>query len=423
MVRSTFIYLLPGVLLIYRLLPGIGLRRVNCTTPISAKSLVCVGNFPIELLLWSLTILLIFWDLISKKELPSFIQRWKLLWLVIPFILLALASTAWSIAPQFTLERSILLVYVTITAVYLAFKNDLFNLVDLLAAYFGLIIAFCFFLILQNPSVGTMDFQPYYGAWRGIFWHRNYMGSFMAFASVIYLFNLFFRKKKTNASFIFKLVGFAASIGLVLGSRSGAGILTLVLLVGVTLLIFLWTLVKSRLKKWHYIVFGIVCLLLIILVFTNLDFVFGLVGRNTSLTGRLPLWEYLNKTYISDHLILGYGYGAIWAFEPFRVGLQTHLSWGYPVLIGDNGLIDILLHLGFAGALLIILILGYAFFISGKYAICEKNGMAFFPLISSVFVLVSNISLSMLVELEFFTWALLIIIIVVCGKVKPTTQL
>ncbi len=421
MIRETIIYFFSGLLLIYSLLPEIGLRRVNCVTPITGGSLACVSHFPIELLLWALIILMIVWDLISKRELELYFDKWKTLWPVVPVIMLALISTAWSIAPLVTLERSVILVSVTITAVFLAFRNDLFKLIDLLAVYFSLIMAISILLIFKFPSVGTMDFQPYYGAWRGTFWHRNYLGSFMSFASVVFLFNLFFRQRKTWPRFIFNLAGFVASIGLVFGSRSGAGILTLALLIALVLLIFIWTRLKSHLKKWHYIVFSIVCLGLIIVVLTNLDFVFGLVGRNTSLTGRIPLWNLLFKNFISDRLFLGHGYGAIWVFEPFRVGLQTQLSWGYPVLIGDNGLIDILLHLGLIGAVMVVFILGYASFVSGKFAFHEKSGMAFFPLISIIFVLVSNVSLSMLIELEFFTWALLIMIILACSRpVSPS---
>ena len=84
-----------------------------------------------------------------------------------------------------------------------------------------------------------------------------------------------------------------------------------------------------------------------------------------------------------------------------KPGWCSYLSWGYPVLIGDNGLIDIVLHLGLVGVFLIISIIFYAFFITGKYAFTVLSGKSFFPLLCIVFVVVSNISLSMLVELEF----------------------
>ena len=415
MVRTTLIYFFSGILLNYHLLSEVGLHRVNCLSSITGDALTCSGKFPLELLLWLLIILLIIWELIAKKDFGIFFRKIKLLWPLSPFVLLAFLSTIWSIAPLVTLERSAILVSATIAIVFIVLKRDVKDCLNLLVIYFGLMIAACYLLIFVLPTIGTMSFDPYFGAWRGIFWHRNYLGSFMAFASVIYLFNLLFHENENKVSIILNLLGFASAIGLVLGSRSGAGILTLIMLISLTILIFFWTKFRSRLNKWHYIVIGISFSVAAILLFSNLDFVFGLVGRNTSLTGRIPLWRYLFNDFISDRLFFGHGYGAIWAFQQFRVTLQTHLSWGYPVLIGDNGLIDILLHLGVIGAFLVLLMTVYAFFISIKYASTKKNGMAFLPLISSIFIVMSNISLSMFIELEFFTWFLLIFIFLMCS--------
>jgi tellurite resistance protein TehA-like permease len=76
-------------------------------------------------------------------------------------------------------------------------------------------------------------------------------------------------------------------------------------------------------------------------------------------------------------------------------------------------MVDILLHLGVAGAILILALILYAFYRSGKYAITVKTGMAFLPMIGMVFVVMSNISLSMLLELEYFVWVLLLFAILV----------
>jgi exopolysaccharide production protein ExoQ len=418
MIRTTLIFFFTGWLLIFRLLPITVIRGSNCISPITGANLTCLDNSTFELISWGLVILLIIWELAVKKEFNEYFRRWKSLWPIVPLILLTVISSTWSIAPHISFYQSSILLAASIASVFLVFKKDLYGFVYLLTIYFALVIALCYLLVFLLPYYGIMEAKPYYGAWRGIFWHRNYLGSFMAFASFVYLFNLFFRKRKTRVSFFLNLGGLAAAIGLVAGSRSGAGILTLVLLMALAGLIFIWTLLRSRLKKWHYLVFSIFCTAMIILVLTNLDFVFGLVGRNTSLTGRLPLWDYLFKQYISNHLWFGHGYGAIWTFEQFRVGLQNYLGWGYPVVIGDNGLIDILLHLGLTGSILMIFILGYTLWISIKYALHEKTGIAFFPLISIIFVLVSNISLSMLIELEFFTWSLLIMILLICSKPK-----
>jgi O-antigen ligase len=112
-------------------------------------------------------------------------------------------------------------------------------------------------------------------------------------------------------------------------------------------------------------------------------------------------------------LFFGHGYGAIWSFSDFRLGLQAELGWGYPVLIGDNGLVDILLHLGIIGAGIMVFIILFSLVKAVKSAFTHKSLLSFFPLIAIVYIIVCNISLSLLIELEYLTWALLITSIVI----------
>lgn len=426
MVRTILIYLLFGWLIILRLLPISVLRGANCITPITGVNLTCTDNSLVEIDLWGILILLILWELTAKKEWKGYFSAWKKLWVLLPFLALALISTSWSAAPMVTLERCVILVFSSLAAVFVLFNKDLHSSLNLLGIYFGVLIVFCYLLVFLLPSMGTMDFKPYYGAWRGIFWHRNYLGSFMTLAAVVYLFNLLFPSKRQFHLAVLNGIGFIASVGLVFGSHSGAGILTLALLIGISFLIFVWTKIRVYLKNWHYIALVIVSLVSLVLVFTNLDFIFGLVGRNTSLTGRIPLWKLIYEEFISKRLFFGFGYGAFWTFEPVRVGLQNQLSWGYPVLIGDNGLMDIQIHLGLAGSLLMLLIIGYALFSTGNFAGKNKTGLSFFPLIGIIFIVMSNVSLSMLIELEFLNWSLLIMFIMLSlgiQKAVPAHQI
>jgi exopolysaccharide production protein ExoQ len=416
MIRKTIIFGLSGFLMIFWLLQTAGLRGVECLSEIYKKPVTCIGNADFELLLWGVTVILIGWDLLIKKQFGVFINSWKHIWIMIPFLVLALISTGWSIAPLVSLERSIILLAATISAVYISSQMEINGWADLLAVFFAFIIIVSYLLIFILPEVGRMLFKPYNGAWCGVFWHRNYLGSFMALASTVYLFRIFFMANGEKRQYLNNGLWMVASVGLVFGSRSAAGILTLLLLFSLITLIFIWTKIRTYLKVRHYVIFGLSVVALSIIVFTNLDFVFGLVNRNTSLTGRIPLWEYLYQQYISNRLVFGHGYGAFWTFEQVRVGVKSYLSWGYPVLIGDNGLIDIVLHLGLLGVLFIVSIISYAFFITGKFALTERNGMAFFPLICIVFIVMSNISLSMIVELEYFVWALLIFSFINCAN-------
>ena len=91
-----------------------------------------------------------------------------------------------------------------------------------------------------------------------------------------------------------------------------------------------------------------------VVVFLNLNFIFGLFGRQTSLTGRIPMWKFLINNVIRQSPWVGYGFGAIWTIPSFRFGMHQAQGWPGPIMNGDNGFMDIFLHLGAIGLLLFI---------------------------------------------------------------------
>ena len=100
-----------------------------------------------------------------------------------------------------------------------------------------------------------------------------------------------------------------------------------------------------------------------------------------------------------------------WSFLGFNginTQAQTALGWMYPVLNGDNAWVDIALHLGAAGVVVFTLIL----IRFGVYAFRplkrQHDMLAFFPAGLLLFVVISNISVSLFLELEFLTWLMLI---------------
>lgn len=415
-VRRTFINALTGLLVIFWLLRDLGLRGIECITGVYTTPVRCAGNLWFEVVFWLIVILLILWELGANRQFKDYLRYWKRLWVILPILFISILSSLWSLAPILTLQRSLFLLAASVAVVFIAHQITIEKLLKLLAAFYFIVMIASYLLIFLIPSLGTMQNSPYNGAWSGIFWHRNYLGSFMSFGSLVYLFLLFLGLPKNRRLVVKSLVGFIASVILVVGSRSAAGVLTLVILIIVFALAFTWTRIHKKLKLPHYLIIGSILVGMSVLIVTNLDFIFGLLNRNTSLTGRIPLWNTLFENYIPNRLFLGHGYSVIWAFSDVRLGLQAELGWGYPVMIGDNGLVDILLHLGIVGAALMLLVILYAGYRGIKYPLSNKSLASFFPLIILSFVIVSNITLSMLIELEYFTWALLILAILVTSQ-------
>jgi exopolysaccharide production protein ExoQ len=195
---------------------------------------------------------------------------------------------------------------------------------------------------------------------------------------------------------------------LVFLSKCATAMILLVLLNLGFLLAVAWVKWKKHLKKVHYVALTIVFIVLLILVFQNMDFLFGLLNRNTTLTGRLPLWSYLIQNGLANRPVLGNGLGATWDSNNFRFTTQVAVGWDLPPLVSDNGYIDIFLDLGLVGVVLSIFMVLLCLFRVTRHALKEQTVISFFPVLVMIFVITVNLDLSFFLNLESFAWFLMI---------------
>ena len=118
------------------------------------------------------------------------------------------------------------------------------------------------------------------------------------------------------------------------------------------------------------------------------------------------MWEYLLQDVFVQKPILGFGFSTIWDYNNFRFYMQNIVGWPYPVLIADNGFIDLLLNLGVVGELSFLAVFVLMFVRAFRYALQRGDVLKFFPLLLMVYALVVNLSLSRMFEIEFFVWLL-----------------
>jgi O-antigen ligase len=360
-----------------------------------------------EMVLWILLTALFFWIAYSKSLLHKILSAWGKNWIFLLFILFALCSIAWSSNIGASIYRGISLVACSAIAAYtgLAFSNKI--LFKGFWWFFVLIAIASFALALFFPSVGTHIGYPYYGAWRGIFWSKNYMGPIMAFGNLVFLFNIVSSRKKILPLLGNILFYLLTALLVYLSKCASAFILMVVLNLGF-LMALAWVKWKKLLKKKHYIIGAIVSILLIIFIILNLNFFFGLLGRDTTLTGRFPLWSYLIHTGWANHPILGSGFGATWETNNFRFTTAIAVKWDTTPLVSDNGFVDIFLDLGLVGVALSICMILFCLFRVIKHAIKEQTIISFFPVFVMTFVIIVNLTLSFFLNLESFAWFLMV---------------
>jgi len=362
----------------------------------------------IEVLIWLVLSLIAIRSLRREKDVTNFIPLWRHNWILILFSAIALLSLAWSVSIWVTLYRSAALVFSSFIGAYLGFRYSLGDLLNMLFRFGAALLILCFVVAAFLPVIGAMGWEPYDGAWRGIFWHKNQLGSVTALFSLVFLISALdeIGRPQSRSTLYFAFYAFSAVV--IYFSKSVAGYFLFMIVSFGSFVIHVWLKIRHRLTPVHYYsAAGLFALALAILVL-NLDLVFGLFNRDTSLTGRLPLWSYLIGGVFTETPWLGHGFGAIWSLTSFRTATQELLGWGFPVVIGDNGFLDILLHVGLIGFIPFLGVLFLVFVRALRFARREHSLISFFPLLLMIYAVFANISFSLFLETETFLWLVIV---------------
>ncbi|NMB55682.1 MAG: O-antigen ligase family protein [Leptolinea sp.] len=369
----------------------------------------------INCLLWLITAGVLFRQLYKQGKWWEYLGIWKQKRILLVFLALAFLSIFWSINPWISAYKVFLLLAATAVGIYLGKNYSFFRMLDLLFWFFSIAILFSTALALLKPGVGTMEEYPYFGAWCGPFWNRNHLGSLSALSSAILLLRLLYLGRKNNRLFWADLVVLGVSLLVTYKTRSATGYILTIALLGSIILAGLWLRYRRQLTRKHYLIILSIFVVTVLICLSQLDFIFGLMGRNASLTGRIPLWGALFNYAISKNPWIGYGYGAIWSMGVFRDGLRLPIDWSRAILIADNGYIDILLSVGIAGFIPFIFTYIQTWIVSIRQVLTSKTMIDFFPAIFLLYTLIANITFSLFMETEVFVWMLIIYVLIRCG--------
>ncbi len=407
MLRNLQIYrAIENLLVVFTLL--LANRRAFVFQDFYLKIPFVSGHLWVELLIWVGLLCWVLWAIWRKDLWSDIIKAWKTNWFLIPFLVTVVASLSWTIHMEASLYRVLVLVLTTFIAVFMGVEIGRDRFISLLT-WCGLILILGSYLIVYlMPIIGTMIGHPYYSAWRGVFWHRNQLSITLAFFAIVLLVKIIKQFRPDGLKAIFFGLFYISSIILVVMSRSFTGILLLFGAHFFLLVAYLWQRWQKALRPIHYRILGAGILGILAIGFIRIEQIAGLVNKAGSWSGRIVLWKYLVNVLILQRPVLGYGYGAIWNFHDFRVELGQIIGWNMPILIGDNGYIDILLHLGSVG---LILFLGVIFMASTRFLkqVREEQFLeSTLPVILVILLLIANISFSLFMEVESFFWIVLV---------------
>jgi exopolysaccharide production protein ExoQ len=265
-----------------------------------------------------------------------------------------LISAAWSADPRTAVSQGVLYITTVLGAIGLAQLWDGDALLELTAK----ICAFCAFAsLLVLPPPGA-DFQ-------GIFPHKNILGAAMSVGVLACLHTMRVRRGSQVRNVL--LLGVCTTVAIMSKSTTSFMVVLVLFVLNVIGQLYLRGGRTRTVSLWLVLL----CFGTVIFFLVNEAMLFELLGKDPTLTGRTTFWPYVIDN-IFNRPFLGWGYFGFWTpFNPIALQIAEAIkgddNW-YVWIIPNahNGLLEILLEIGFVGTFLFGFLLLRNFMIAVK---------------------------------------------------------
>ena len=328
---------------------------------------------------------------------------------LIAILFISIISQFWSLVPSSTSKRSLYLLAVSLVGIFMGLELRQKKIIWTLEIFSGFIILISYIMILLYPQAAIMQ-RFSIGAWTGLFDHKNGLGNMAAFFSILFMFRLLNFRNENWPVRLYGGIFFALSLFMLIKSDSAASMISFVAVVFIVILgmsYIKWGYLLQTKQKMFIFAIGV---LLLGAMWALRDPILGLFGRNSTFTGRTPLWAGLIP-YIKAKILLGYGFGeAFWsggAGQPLTDELLRTTSWG-PSL-AHNGYLEAVLGTGLVGFIFYTLFFIQTAYLSIAYFLREKSTYSLIFTAWLVQVMLINIVENKFGTLEIFFWLLLVI--------------
>lgn len=331
----------------------------------------------------------------------------NLIHLLLPAIVFM--SLAWTIDFELSFRRVFAFIIPTVFGLYLASRYTERGVVRVLFAS----VLGCFLLsaayVALIPSVGIMQYDMP-GVWRGAFTHKNVLGPLVLhtglFAVAAWIHGIIATRGL--------LAVVAATCVMVVGSRSVTSLMGFLALI-YALPLFAIGKVDGR---WLAVY---ACLTLAVAAafvpfIRDAGEIMEAFGKDASLTGRMPLWNYV-LGFVAERPLLGYGYGAFWGINnsPGEI-IRALVAWNPPH--AHNALLQALCDVGLLGASALVLSFAVTVTRACRRAARAVSGADVFPLMALWILMVLGVSEARLLDPNSLDWLIYVSIAAAMVRVR-----
>jgi exopolysaccharide production protein ExoQ len=342
------------------------------------------------------------------------------------FLLLALASSWWSVAPVETFRKCIGLGGAALFGLYLAVRFTVKQQLYMVALALAIAVVGSVVCAMGFPAYGTMR-GFHRGAWRGLYIHKNIFGQYLLLALIVFL--LLCGNVRRHWQCVPAVLAALAVIALCLSAAKVA--LAAAVLVAATAVGY-WGYRRQWPNALIAVILGVVLMTGLFSTLQNFqqrtrrteinslilnermqpnplqqrvirERQPALSGQVTSLTGRVPLWRE-SIDYIASRPFHGYGYHAFWTVHGATIAQAWGSDWQVPN--AHNAVIEITLALGLPGLLVLTLSFGTAATRGIRNALGTRQGTAWWPVLYLAYLIPISATDSVIARPNSMAWVL-----------------
>jgi exopolysaccharide production protein ExoQ len=258
------------------------------------------------------------------------------------FLLLGLVSVLWSYSPAISARRWVPLLMGVAFAYYLVASYPMERIIRHAAAALGMALVASTIVALIIPSLGVMSEPQLAGAWSGVFGHKTSLGHATVLGVMCY--GWLWRHEPRHRL----LYALALLLCLFLAVMSKSKTAQLAILIIISFAVFLPALRWPGLVRiWAIYGMVVVGAVLSTLMLFNFSDIMEALGKDATLTGRVPVWTSLLEI-AAARPFGGYGYNAFFVAGNPAVEAVWRSS-GWEMWGAHNNSIQLLLDLGIPG--------------------------------------------------------------------------
>lgn len=300
---------------------------------------------------------------------------------------LAGLSIFWSVQFVETLSSAVVMTITLLVGYFFAVRFRLSETLFLvgIALAVGVVANYIFIFLFQDFGLDTINVGTDGGSkWSGVFVTKNELGRVASLSLIVFGFNSVIRR----SFFVWPLWTLLALVQVVASdSATSLGATGAVIALTAVFLGF-------RGRKTLYGAAGLsmaaIFSSITILAATNLVAATGLLGKDSTFTGRLPLWIDSFRFGIAERPWLGYGWLGFWSDDVSRFDVLIRANFTIPH--AHNAFIDAWLYVGPAGALILIGIYARGLFWGARNVRAVRGAVGLFPILMISYALLFSLT-------------------------------